>query len=198
MIKILLLLTTFTFGASDFTVLLSCDKLPEYAKICDINATPSEEVVEAPIYLMEHNIIWGYGDNNGSAFVGDIEIRYLENEFIHKSTTNTAGQFSLPIIPNEEFHLYAYDTIASIWITHEVKYVLCIGSTTGNLLWKQWKPSTSKWINLDLDVGVSLTPNESNVIDNNVTVIPEESNISDGIVETVTNIIFDMGSFVSD
>jgi len=171
MIKFILLLTTFAFGG-DFTVLLSCEKLPKYIEICDSNTTPSETVIEAPTYTMTNNIVWGYGDNNGSAFIGNVEVRYLSSEVeTFKVSTDTAGSFTAVVIPNEEFHVYAYDTVSNQWITHDVKFILRIGTTTGNLLWKAWKPETSRWISLDMDANIDL------------------------VSKSVTNIVYEMGAF---
>ena len=160
MLKILLLSTTLLF-ANEFTVNLSCDKIPEYMQACDTNVTIIEEVVQEPIYTFTNNILWGYGDDNGSAFVGPVEIRYVEgNVETLRTNTDMNGTFTAEIIPDESFQLYAYDTIANSWLTHENKYILRIGTTTGNLLWKEWKPSTSRWISLDLEGNVHLTPVE--------------------------------------
>ena len=174
MIKALLLSMTFAFGG-EFTVMLSCDKLPEYIQVCDNNITENEEIIDAPVYELVNRIVWGYGDDNGSAFIGDIEIRYLsENVETLKSSTDENGDFAVAIIPDEEFKLYGYNHIEKRWTTHAEKYILRIGTTTGNLLWKEWKPSTSRWISLDFTSNRLLKP------------------------EAITNLVYPMNSFVGE
>lgn len=159
-IKTLVLSMTLAFGGTDFTVLLSCDKLPEYTAICKDNATPSETVVEAPIYTITQSVKWGYGDNDGSDFVGDIEIRYLDESItVFNAVTASNGKFTANIVPNKEFYIHIYDTTAKKWSTHKTKFVLRISSSTGNLLWKRWKVETSRWIKLDLNENMPFTPN---------------------------------------
>lgn len=150
---------TLLSGANDFTVILSCDKLPEYTAICADKEAPSEVVEPAPTYLLKDQYIkWGYGDENGTAYIGEVEVRY-ENPEIPVFKTNTDnGMFTAEIEPNESFFVYSYDNNIKRWSTHGEKFILRIGSTTGNMLWKKWKPSTSRWIKLDLDSDIIMSP----------------------------------------
>lgn len=147
-------------GGNDFTVILSCDKLPEYTAICADKEAPSEIVEPAPIYLLkDQHVKWGYGDKNGTHYVGVVEIRYENTDIpILKTTTDTEGMFEAKIQPNEAFFVNTYDDDLKLWVTHDNKFILRIGSTTGNMLWKEWKPSTKRWIKLDLDSDVYMSP----------------------------------------
>ena len=132
----------------EFTVLLSCDNINTYIATCAGGSTPSEEVVEAPIYTLTQPITWGYGEIKGTEFVGQVEVRYLDATVPTFKTLSSDGLFSVDVLPNKAFYIYAYNYDLKKWASHGVKFILRI-SKSGKELWRMWKPSTKRWIKLD-------------------------------------------------
>ncbi len=144
-----IILSCLVVAGDNFTVLIGCDKLPQYIQVCDGNTTPTDTVTPAPVYqLKNQKVTWGYGDMNGTAFVGQIEVRY-EDGSVFRTLTGSDGRFTADITPNKSFFVYAYDYNMKKWSTHSQKFILRI-SRAGNELWRVWKPSTHRWIRLDL------------------------------------------------
>lgn len=186
-LRFLITMSAFAFGGN-FTVMVSCENIPEYMAVCDINVTEDEitipPIIVTPEYTMANTIKWGYSDLNGTAFVGPVQIRYENPEVeVFATRTDQNGSFTATIIPDEAFFVNAYNEADDVWATHDVKHILRIGTTTGNLLWKKWKPETSRWIKLDIDDNVALV----SPTDENVTLPPEN--------KIPTSIIYDMGAF---
>lgn len=133
-------------GADKFTVDIGCDKLPAFMKVCNVTALDTTLPVTKH-QLKDQRVLWGYGDMKGKPFVGQVEVRYLDGS-VTKVLTGANGRFTVDIIPDKPFYVFAYDYNKKKWSTHAYKFVLRI-SRTGKELWRVWKPSTHRWQTLD-------------------------------------------------